>query len=107
MLPKECRLKKSREIRDILRNGRSARKEFLILKFKENNLSVSRFAFLISKKVSLKAVVRNRLRRKLHEAVRLNLPDIGKNIDAVLLATSDFSDKTAEELKKILYEFFN
>lgn len=107
MLPKKYRLKKSGEIRDVLKFGQTFKQGFLTLKVKENDLAVSRFAFLISLKISKKAFIRNRLRRKLSEAVRLNLPQIAKNIDAVLIVTSDFSGRTNEELKKILYELFN
>lgn len=107
MLAKKYRLKKSGDIKSVLKFGRTLREGFLTLKVKENNLAGSRFAFLISLKISKKATVRNRLRRKLSEAVLLNLPNIPKNIDAVLIVTSDFSHKTAEELKKLLYELFN
>ena len=94
MLPKKYRLKKSGDIRGILKSGRTHREGFLILKIRENNLSNSRFAFLISLKISKKATVRNKLKRKLSKFIRINLSEIKNNIDAVLIVASDFSKKS-------------
>jgi len=109
MLPKKYRLKKSGDIKSVLKLGRIVREGFLILKARENNLSSSRFAFLISLKVSKKATVRNRLRRKLSEFIRLNLSDIERNcssFDAVLIVASDFSSKSGQETGELINKLF-
>ena len=106
MLLKKYRLKKSGDIKGVLKFGRTDREGFLILKTRENNLGVSRFAFLISLKVSKKATVRNRLKRKLSEFVRLNLPKIKNNIDAVLIVASDFSKKDDKETGELISKLF-
>lgn len=50
-----------------------------------NDLAWSRFGFSVSKQVG-KAVVRNRVRRRMREAVRLQLPAIAPGWDVVLIA---------------------
>lgn len=105
MLPKKYRLKKSEDIKSVLKLGRTVREGFLILKTRENNLSNPRFAFLISLKISKKATVRNRLKRRMSEFIRLNLSDIersGSALDAVLIVASDFSAKSGPETGELI-----
>src|SRR3989344_504886 len=106
MLPKKYRLKKREDIKGVLKYGLTQRADFLILKTRENNLSNSRFAFLISLKISKKAAVRNKLKRKLSEFIRINLPVIKNNIDAVLIVASDFSKKSDKELEGSINKLF-
>ncbi|MBI2038522.1 MAG: ribonuclease P protein component [Candidatus Nealsonbacteria bacterium] len=106
MLPKKYRLKKSKDISGVLKFGRINREGFLILKIRENNLNIPRFAFLISLKISKKATVRNRLKRKLSEFVRINLPVIKKNVDAVLIVASDFSKIDKKEAEELINRIF-
>jgi ribonuclease P protein component len=106
MLPKKYRLKKSGDIKGVLKFGRTDREGFLTFKTRENNLTISRFAFLISLKISKKATVRNRLRRKLSEFVRINLSKIKNNIDAVLIVSSDFSKKDDKEAGELINRLF-
>lgn len=106
MLSKKYRLKKSGDIKGVLKFGRTDREGFLILKTRKNNLDISRFAFLISLKISKKATVRNKLKRKLSEYIRLNLSEIKNNIDAVLIVASDFSKKDNKETAELVNKLF-
>jgi len=58
----------------------------LISKIIKNNLDKSRFAFIVSQKVSKKAVVRNKIRRRFEQIIRLNLKNIKVGVDVVLIA---------------------
>lgn len=66
----------------------------------------SRFAFIVSKKISKKAVQRNRIRRILSEQVRLLLPKIKPGFDNIFLVKKDILGKTSadvgREVKEIL-----
>lgn len=62
---KQQRLSKKKDIERVLADGRKQSGSFFRLFFYFNNLPYSRYAFIISKKVSQKATERNRLRRRI------------------------------------------
>lgn len=49
---------------EVFNFGKSVKNPLFILKNKENNLNYSRFAVVVSKKISKKAVERNHIRRR-------------------------------------------
>lgn len=102
MLPKQNRLKKRKDFEKVFKQGRGFKEDFLFLKVIENNLEVSRFGFLVSQKVSKKAVVRNKIKRRLRELLKTKLPEIKKGIDGVLIALPGLEDRDFWELEKIL-----
>lgn len=85
MLPRVHRLKKKKDIAVFLRGARAFSYGGIVLKIRENNLPVSRFAFVIGRRVAQKAVERNRIRRMLREIVRKKLALIKKNVDGVII----------------------
>lgn len=84
MLPRENRLPSS-QIKSVMRTGRRESAEEVQLICTQNNLPVSRFAFVVPKSVDKRAVTRNRVRRILRESVRLLLPTIVPGLDGVFL----------------------
>lgn len=69
-LPRLHRLSREKDIKMVLHSSRSIGSPFFRLVFRKNSLSRSRFAFLLSKKVSKSAVKRNLLKRRSSEWVR-------------------------------------
>jgi ribonuclease P protein component len=67
MLPKRRRLS-AKEVRDIIAGGRSARASLLSAKYINGGESL-RAAVVVSKKISKKAVIRNRVRRAVYRAL--------------------------------------
>ena len=67
MLPKRRRLS-AEEVRNIIAGGRSARVSLLSVKYVANTKPL-RAAAVVSKKISKKAVIRNRLRRAIYRAL--------------------------------------
>jgi ribonuclease P protein component len=106
MLPKRNRLKKKKDIERVLKKGRGFKENLLFLKIINNNLKESRFAFMVSKKVSKKAVLRNKIKRQLRELVRLNLKNIKKGFDAVLMISPNFQKTDFNNLKNLLEKIF-
>ncbi len=109
MLPKKHRLKKKKEFERVFKEGKAAKKDFLFIKFIKNDLDATRFGFVVSKKISKKAVVRNKVKRRLREAAREMLSDIKPGYDVVVVAQKgienlDFfqiKDNLKQLLKKI------
>jgi ribonuclease P protein component len=71
MLPQKNRIQKKKDIEKIFKRGRTFKEASLILKTIKNSLGISRFGFIVSQKVSKKANVRNKIKRRLREIVRL------------------------------------
>jgi ribonuclease P protein component len=101
MLPKNSRLKKTKEIRNVLRNGRSFKERFLILKTTRGGAE-SRFGFVVPVKVSKKAVVRNKIKRRLRAIVAQNKKAIKKGRDSLLMALPGTEKETFSDLKQSL-----
>ncbi len=107
MFSEKYRIRKKRDIEKIFKKGKIFKKDFLILKTIKNNLSFCRFGFIVSKKISGKAVVRNRVKRKIREAVSANLMKLNQSSDNLFIALTGIEknnlreiDKTVEELLK-------
>jgi len=107
MLPKQHRLKKQKDFEKIFEQGRGARQEEIIIRFLPNQKEFSRFGFIVSKKVSKKAVIRNRIKRLLREAIRYILPDLKQGFDVVVIALSGIEKKNFHQIKEMLFNIFN
>jgi ribonuclease P protein component len=85
MLQKKYRLAKTKDIEAVAKKGQKLFTPILMLKFLPNKLDYSRVAVIVSKKVSNKAVIRNRIRRVLNEIIRLNFNQIKPGFDILIL----------------------
>ena len=76
MLPPANRLRKEKEIKRVLAGKKSCKSGLLICKTAPNGLEAARFCFVVSKRISNKAVVRNKLKRRLRRIVAGLLPRV-------------------------------
>ena len=76
MLPKINRVKKKKDFETIFKKGASFKNNLLILKIAKNNLKQTRVGLVVSQKVSKKATVRNKIRRRLSEAIKIYIKDL-------------------------------
>lgn len=106
MLPKANRLKKKKDIKRVLKEGETFKEDFLILKMIKNGLKNSRFAFIISQKISKKAVLRNKIKRRLRELVRLKIKKIKGGWDLIFLGTPGLEEKDFWELEEVINKLF-
>jgi len=106
MLSKINRLTKKKDFEKVFREGEKFIVDCILLKKIKNNFCFSRFGFIVSTKVSKKAVLRNKVRRRLRNIVSKKLEKIQKGIDVVLVALSGSENKTFQELEQVLEEVF-
>jgi ribonuclease P protein component len=106
VLAKENRLKKKTDFDFVFNKGKGLKKDFLFLKSVKNNLSITRFGFIVSKKVSNRAVVRNKARRRMSKVAQENLPKIKKGMDIVIVAGPQIKDKEFKEIKEKQEDLF-
>ena len=102
MIPKPSRIKRKKDFEIIFKRGKSFKNSFFILKFLNNNLKESRFGFVVSQKVSKKAVVRNKVRRRMSEIIKAQMAKITPGIDLVLIALPGVNKKEFPEIKESL-----
>ena len=87
-MQKERRLRKSKDFATVWREGKSWSDRLLVLVARPNGLEVTRFGFSVGKRLG-KAVVRNKVKRRLREAARLTKVQDGW--DLVIIARKDAS----------------
>lgn len=82
---KRYRIQKNEHFQKIRRQGASYTNRLLVICLLQNQLPYSRFGFSISKRIG-KAVLRNQIKRRLRESVRLRQDMIEPGWDIVLIA---------------------
>jgi len=106
MLAKKNRLNKKKDFGQVLKEGKSLKEKFLILKIGKNKTGQIRFGFIVSQKVSKKATIRNKVRRKISELVKLRIKKIKKGVDAILIALSGIEKKEFLEIGEMVDNLF-
>jgi len=76
-------------LRFVYAKGQVVRSKYFVLKYSSNpRRQTPRIAVVVSKKIMKPAVGRNRIRRRLYEAVRQELPALSERSDIVFIVTS-------------------
>jgi len=86
MLAKKYRLKLKKNFDLVLRSREKFYSINFVLRFHKNQEANSRFAFVISKKVSKKAVERNLIKRRMSEVIRMSILNIISGYDIIFFA---------------------
>ncbi|MFA4998628.1 MAG: ribonuclease P protein component [Candidatus Paceibacterota bacterium] len=106
MLSKKNLLKKKGDIERVFKKGRGSKEDFLLLKAVRNSLSSSRFGIVVSQKVSKKAVLRNKIRRRLKEIIGAKIGKIKGGQDCLLIALPGLENKDFWEIEEIINKLF-
>lgn len=70
MFSRENRLSRSRDIQRVMRRGVSFSTPLFLIRYARSREEKPRFSFIVSNKISKKAVIRNTIKRRLREVVR-------------------------------------
>ena len=105
MLSKNYRFHSRGGVRYVYQHGKTVRKPQMSLVFVENSRGFTRVSVVVSKKVAKLAVTRNRIRRRIYEAIRINFEYLPKRTDYIFVV---YSKKVLElsfsQLEKLLGE---
>lgn len=106
MFKKEERLSKDKDFDYVFKKGKSNFSEILGIKAAPNNMDKNRFGVLVGLKISKKAVVRNRVKRRLREAIENKSAYLKKGFDIVIITRSPIKDKEVQDMESALEKGF-
>lgn len=102
MLKKENRLSKKKDFDAVWQKGRSSFDKILGVKILPNKLAFNRFGIMIGLKVSKKAVLRNKIKRRLREIIQAEFLNLKNGFDVVITVLPSARGAEFEDLRKSL-----
>jgi len=108
MIAQEHRFHGYNSLRFVFNHGQSVRNPQMTLRYKLNNRQKSwRVSVIVSRKVSKSAVVRNRIRRRIYEVIRLQQNAIKSPYDIALIIFSPLLAELSNlKLEALLMDLF-
>ena len=106
MLTRRKRLRKKKEFEEVFKKGKGFKGDFLVLKILKGKLREARFGFVVSQKVSKKAVIRNKVKRRLRAIIKEKEKGFKKGFEIVIIALPGAEKKNFWEVKKTLEKLF-
>lgn len=105
MLKKEYRFHSRGGVKYVYQHGKTIRRSKMSLVFCDNTRGFTRIAVVVSKKVAKTAVARNKIRRRVYEALRVNFEFIPEKRDYIfVIYTADVMTMPYNDLVKLLGE---
>jgi len=98
-------LKKNREFKQVYSYGKSIASSYLVLYWYPNDGAKNRYGFSISKKIG-KAVVRNKLKRRLKEIIRHKENKVKTGYDIIIIARKHVNRLEFQRLRKDLIKLY-
>ncbi len=107
MLPQIYRLTKNKNFEWITKKGQSIYCRELGLKWIKNDLAFSRFGIVISLKVSKKATVRNKIKRRIRAIIYQSLKTIKPRYDIIISTKPEIRELDYWQIKEKLEKLFD
>lgn len=104
MLPRTLRIQRDADFSRVYRKGQRFHAGHFVLTVSKNTLTHPRFACIVSKTISKKAVIRNKVRRLVHEALqkelRTNSNLVSSPVDVLISAKKGSDACTLQEISQ-------
>lgn len=97
--PPQERIRKKKEFLLLYHKGRRYRGQYFNLIYLPNQLAFSRMAVVVSRKIG-KAVVRNKIKRRMRELFRRNKSILTHSLDILLVAKKNIESASWSELRE-------
>lgn len=105
MLAQKYRFHSRGGVRHTYQKGKTIRTQIMSLVFAPNSRYHQRFGVVVSKKVLKSAVGRNRIRRRIYEAIRLELPNFTKFQDNIFIVyQKSVLTMSFRELRELIHD---
>ena len=104
MIARPYRLRTAADFNKTYQRGRSINADAMYIKHYQSHLANSKVAVVVSKKVSKKAVVRNRCKRRVIEVVRKSWQHVLPGHNLIITIKQDISKLPAPEVEAIVVD---
>jgi ribonuclease P protein component len=99
MLVRRYRLTKRNDFKKVFQRGKKSFGKLFSIRHLVNDLENPRIAVVVSNKVSKRAIVRNKIKRRIRAVVKNNLADVSDNYDVIISALPPSVDVDYDTLK--------
>ena len=99
-------LTKQKDFENVAKRGRSFFTPELGFKILKNNLDKNRYGIVVNLKVDKRAVVRNKIRRRIREVIRLNDEKIKQGFDVMVLTRESVKNLKYKDIEEKLFFLF-
>lgn len=104
MLTSPHRILETKDFQRVFRKGRSVFDPLFLLRYMRRNEQTSRFGFVVSTKVSKKAVLRNKIKRRLREITRKEPLFLKNGYDYVFIVKQPSINAPFRQFKKAVLD---
>ena len=107
MLKKKYILRKNNDFKKVFKEGKKIKTELFDLFYKPNNKLNNAFGFVVSLKISKKAVERNKIKRFLRKAANILMSSIRNKNDIIVITKPNIKNKIFDEIFFEMKKAFN
>ena len=100
------RLVKKKDIDNVYQHGRTSQNQFCAVKAHKNLSGQPRFCIVVSKKNSLLATERNKIKRRIRESIKNNIEALAPDFDYLIIIKKPFLSLDRNEQKTKVWENF-
>jgi ribonuclease P protein component len=102
--PASLRIKRREDFVGLQESGSKVSARNLLLIYSQSDKATSRFGIVVTRKLDPRATVRNRVKRKIREVLRLNRCNLLGNFEILIIARRGIAECSFQEIEKQILE---